>query len=33
LQSLEKEWLDGATMCIAAFCGEVRLIDNMALKD
>jgi len=31
LISLEKEWVSGAVACIAAFCGEVRLIDNMQL--
>jgi pantoate--beta-alanine ligase len=31
LEELSDEWVDGATACIAAFCGEVRLIDNMAL--
>lgn len=31
LESLETEWTDGATACIVAFCGEVRLIDNMML--
>lgn len=29
LKSLEEHWIDGATCCIAAFCGDVRLIDNM----
>jgi len=33
LQPLKDTWVDGATACIAAFCGEVRLIDNMILKD
>ncbi len=28
LVSLTDKWIEGATMCIAAFCGEVRLIDN-----
>ncbi len=31
LENLENEWVDGATCCIAAYCGEVRLIDNMEL--
>lgn len=31
LQDLTTHWVPGATMCIACFCGEVRLIDNMAL--
>ncbi len=31
LQDLTDHWVPGATMCIACFCGEVRLIDNMAL--
>jgi pantoate--beta-alanine ligase len=31
LQSLTQYWVPGATACIAAFCGEVRLIDNMEL--
>jgi pantoate--beta-alanine ligase len=29
LQKLEENWVSGAVCCIAAFCGEVRLIDNM----
>lgn len=33
LQPLKDTWVDGATACIAAFCGEVRLIDNVILKD
>lgn len=32
LQDLSGKWVPGATMCIACFCGEVRLIDNMTLK-
>ncbi len=32
LQDLTDQWVPGATMCIACFCGEVRLIDNMALN-
>lgn len=31
LQSLNQYWVPGSTACIAAFCGEVRLIDNMEL--
>jgi pantoate--beta-alanine ligase len=31
LKSLNQYWVPGATACIAAFCGEVRLIDNMEL--
>jgi pantothenate synthetase len=30
LKPLEN-WIDGARMCIAAYCGDVRLIDNMEL--
>lgn len=33
LEELDSEWVAGATACIAAFCGEVRLIDNMILLD
>lgn len=29
LHPLTNTWVEGATCCIAAFCGEVRLIDNM----
>jgi pantoate--beta-alanine ligase len=29
--SLTQYWVPGTTACIAAFCGEVRLIDNMEL--
>lgn len=32
LQELTDQWVPGATMCIACFCGEVRLIDNMMLN-
>lgn len=32
LQGLTDQWVPGATACIAAFCGEVRLIDNMTLR-
>lgn len=31
MNELNQYWVDGATACIAAFCGEVRLIDNMEL--
>ena len=31
LESLNQYWVPGTTACIAAFCGEVRLIDNMEL--
>ena len=31
LESLTQYWVPGSTACIAAFCGEVRLIDNMEL--
>lgn len=30
-ERLEKEWVPGATACIVAYCGEVRLIDNMEI--
>lgn len=33
LEELHDEWVPGATACIAAFCGEVRLIDNLTLTD
>lgn len=29
LESLSDKWVSGAVCCIAAYCGEVRLIDNM----
>lgn len=32
LQPLGNEWVEGAVACIAAFCGEVRLIDNMVVN-
>jgi len=32
LEELSTEWVEGATACVAAFCGEVRLIDNMTLN-
>lgn len=31
LVSLTDTWVKGATCCIACYCGEVRLIDNMEL--
>jgi pantoate--beta-alanine ligase len=31
LQPLRKEWVQGASACMAAMCGEVRLIDNVQL--
>ena len=31
LEDLIGDWVAGATMCIACFCGEVRLIDNSTL--
>ncbi len=33
LESLDGEWVDGATACIVAYCGEVRLIDNLKLVE
>lgn len=32
LETLGDEWEAGATCCIACYCGEVRLIDNMEVK-
>ncbi len=32
LESLEDEWVSGSTACIVAYCGEVRLIDNLQLN-
>jgi pantoate--beta-alanine ligase len=32
LQTLTDTWVEGATACIVAFCGEVRLIDNLQLN-
>jgi len=29
LESLTDKWVSGAVCCVAAYCGEVRLIDNM----
>lgn len=31
LLPLTDEWVDGATACVVAYCGDVRLIDNMEL--
>lgn len=31
LQDLVQYWVPGSTACISAYCGEVRLIDNMEL--
>lgn len=31
LENVNQYWVPGATACIAAYCGEVRLIDNMEL--
>lgn len=31
LNDLNQYWVPGATACIASFCGEVRLIDNMEM--
>lgn len=31
LESLNTDWISGATACIVAYCGDVRLIDNMKL--
>lgn len=33
LESLGAEWMPSATACIVAYCGDVRLIDNMKLVD
>lgn len=32
LETLTDSWEAGATCCIACYCGEVRLIDNMKVK-
>lgn len=32
LEDLTNDWVPGATMCIACYCGEVRLIDNLTLS-
>lgn len=31
LEKLDSEWSEKATCCMAAYCGDVRLIDNMEL--
>lgn len=31
LEELSDEWVSGATACIACYCGDVRLIDNLTL--
>lgn len=33
LTDLNGKWVPGAVACIAAYCGEVRLIDNMVLVE
>lgn len=33
LRPLKQDWVPGATACIAAYCGEIRLIDNLQLTD
>lgn len=33
LVELDQDWVPGATACIVAFCGDVRLIDNLELID
>jgi pantoate--beta-alanine ligase len=33
LLSLSDKWVDGAVCCIAAYCGEIRLIDNLRFID
>jgi pantoate--beta-alanine ligase len=33
LEPLHENWVSGAVACIAAFCGDVRLIDNLQLID
>lgn len=33
LVELDQEWVPGATACIVAFCGDVRLLDNLELID
>jgi pantoate--beta-alanine ligase len=30
-ECLEKTWVEGATVCLVAYCGNVRLIDNMEI--
>jgi pantothenate synthetase len=31
LEALDQTWSESSTCCIAAFCGEVRLIDTAQL--
>jgi pantoate--beta-alanine ligase len=31
LDELTEEWVPGATICIACYCGDVRLIDNLMI--
>lgn len=33
LQNLHESWVPKAVACIVAYCGEIRLIDNMELKN
>lgn len=33
LQVLQEKWVPNAVACIVAYCGEIRLIDNMELKN
>lgn len=33
LMELNQYWVKGATACVVAYCGEVRLIDNMELVE
>lgn len=33
LESLHDRWVPNAVACIVAYCGEIRLIDNMELKN
>lgn len=33
LQELHESWVPNAVACIVAYCGEIRLIDNMELKN
>jgi pantoate--beta-alanine ligase len=32
LEELQENWVEGAVMCIACYCGDVRLIDNMKIN-
>lgn len=32
LETLTDKWVPGAVCCVAAYCGEVRLIDNMTVE-